>query len=127
MTASPFVVLECGRAKRDRPSAAVAPAGERKAAARGPCDPWPGRVNGTGHGVMSDGRLAHVVAYEAAHGPVPQARPRLVVRHRCHVARCRNPDHLRLGTDKQNAEDRARAGRGANQHGAQTRVRDRRW
>lgn len=93
----------------------------------GPCELWRGRIDADGYGRLPDGRYAHVVAYEEAQGPIPQQTPRLVVRHRCHVRACRAATHLQLGTDKQNAEDRARAGRGANQHGRQTRVRDRRW
>ena len=93
----------------------------------GPCTLWPPeRCDAQGYGI--DGpRGAHVVAYERAHGPIPRQEPRLVVRHRCHVRACVRVEHLELGTDKENAEDRARAGRGANQHGRQTRVRDRRW
>lgn len=77
--------------------------------------------------MLGSGRLEHVVAYERTHGAIPKQEPRLVVRHRCNHAWCVNVAHLRLGTDRQNAQDRARAGRGANQHGRQTRVRDRRW
>lgn len=93
----------------------------------GPCTLWRGRLDEHGYGLTGSGAYAHVEAYERASGPIPVQRPRLVVRHRCHVRACVRPEHLQLGTDKQNAEDRARAGRGANQHGTQTRVRDRRW
>lgn len=92
-----------------------------------PCQDWPGpSFDEKGYG-LEGGRRAHIVAWERVHGPVPQQVPRLVLRHRCNRPQCRNVEHLVLGTDKQNAEDRARAGRGANQHGRQTRVRDRRW
>ncbi len=98
----------------------------------GPCDLWRpelhgGRIDDEGYGRTSSGAYAHVEAYERAHGPIPKQTPRLVLRHRCDVRPCRALDHLVLGTDRQNAQDRARRGRGRNQHGAQTRIRDRRW
>lgn len=51
---------------------------------------------------------AHRRAWEDAHGPIPAG---LVVRHRCDTPTCVNPDHLELGTQKQNVEDRDRRGR----------------
>lgn len=90
------------------------------------CVLWTGRLDGEGYGLERGGKRAHVVAYEAAHGPIPRQTPRLVVRHLCHRRRCVNAAHLAIGTDADNARDRVRAGRGANQHGAAT-TRDRRW
>ena len=46
--------------------------------------------------------LAHRYSYELFHGPTPDG---LVVRHRCDVGRCVNPDHLLVGTQKQNVHD----------------------
>lgn len=50
-------------------------------------------------------------AWEAAHGPIAG---NLSVLHRCDDGRCVNPDHLYLGTARQNARDYAARGRGAN-------------
>jgi HNH endonuclease len=46
--------------------------------------------------------LAHRLAWEAKHGPIPKG---LVLRHRCNVKRCCNPDHLVLGTRAENNAD----------------------
>jgi len=57
-----------------------------------PCKPWPLSKQSQGYGaIWSDGRvrLAHVVAYEEAHGPVPQGYE---VDHLCH-----NEDDTCLG------------------------------
>lgn len=61
---------------------------------------------------------AHRVAYQIAIGPIPDG---LLVCHHCDNPSCINPDHLFLGTTKDNAIDRARKGRsGANGKPGQT-------
>ena len=50
-------------------------------------------------------RLAHRVAWEEVHGPIPDG---LVVRHKCDNRACINVDHLELGTHKDNRHDAAR-------------------
>lgn len=52
---------------------------------------------------------AHRFSYELAYGPIPRG---LFVLHRCDTPACVRPDHLFLGTDKDNAEDRESKGRG---------------
>jgi len=51
---------------------------------------------------------AHRVAYEIAHGPVPEG---LVVRHKCDNSLCCNPAHLEVGTQRENAMDCIERGR----------------
>lgn len=66
-------------------------------------------TNATGsHGYAQYGRagLAHRVAWELTHGPIPDGA---MVLHRCNVKRCVNPSHLYLGTHRENMDDVARA------------------
>jgi hypothetical protein len=60
-----------------------------------------------GYGIKA-GRYAHRVAYEEAFGEIPWT---LVVRHKCDVRNCINPDHLEVGTYKQNTADAISRGR----------------
>ena len=57
---------------------------------------------------------AHRAAYEAFREPIPAG---MEVCHRCDTPPCVNPDHLFLGTRRQNMEDMMKKGRGANQRG----------
>jgi hypothetical protein len=52
--------------------------------------------------------FAHRVAYEIAHGPIPGG---MVVRHICDVKLCVRPDHLILGTNRDNHADYMTRGR----------------
>ena len=52
---------------------------------------------------------AHRVAYEVAHGAIPEG---MCVLHTCDNPPCCNVEHLFLGTQKDNADDREAKGRG---------------
>lgn len=59
----------------------------------------------TGYGATSPKgkyKLVHRVAWEVANGPIPKG---MFVLHRCDVRTCINPDHLFLGTHKDNMRD----------------------
>lgn len=61
------------------------------------------RVNGYGYFNVGNWRLgAHRASWEIANGPIPDG---LQVRHDCDNPPCVRPDHLRLGTALENAQD----------------------
>lgn len=76
------------------------------------CWIWTGSLGKFGYGqIMMPGgkpRRAHKVSYEVHKGPVPQG---LDVRHTCDMRCCINPDHLLVGTRKQNMQDAEYRGR----------------
>lgn len=72
---------------------------------RGTCREWVGARFESGYGLIrlaGRTRRAHRVSYEAAYGPIPDG---LVVRHTCDNPPCINPEHLLLGTAKDNMAD----------------------
>ena len=79
-----------------------------------PCGCWLWQAsskNKKGYGSISlNGRVttAHRASYEAFVGPVPTG---LMVLHHCDTRSCVNPEHLFLGTAKDNDVDRASKGR----------------
>jgi hypothetical protein len=80
------------------------------------CWLWDGpALSGRPYGVISIGSrdrgmrlLAHRVAFLLSHGPIPA---RMFVCHKCDVPACVNPDHLFLGTQRDNMRDCQRKGR----------------
>jgi hypothetical protein len=74
------------------------------------CWIWLGAVS-RGYGeVRWQGRQlkTHRASWEIYHGRIPQE---MHVLHHCDNARCINPDHLFLGTEQHNADDKVNKGR----------------
>lgn len=58
-------------------------------------------------GTRYKNKRAHVWSYEHFVGPIPDG---LIVRHICHNKSCVRPEHLEVGTHKDNAQDSLEAG-----------------
>lgn len=67
------------------------------------CWQWRGATSERGYGHLFDGvrraRPAHVIAYELAHGPVPDGKE---LDHLCRNPSCVNPAHLEAVTHREN-------------------------
>lgn len=74
------------------------------------CWTWRGHVSRLGYGAFSLGmeKKAHRVSYALHNGPIPDG---LNVLHKCDNRQCVNPDHLFLGTQKDNVLDMCIKGR----------------
>ena len=87
----------------------------------GGCWLWAGSIGSYGYGrIERDGRQtgAHRRAWEVFRGPIPKG---LILCHKCDVRACVNPDHIFLGTNKDNTADMWRKGRHPGRHPADTR------
>lgn len=70
------------------------------------CWEWQRALDGGGYGILKNSQKrnfkAHRVAYYLAYGDFNE---RLLVLHKCDNPKCVNPDHLFLGTNKDNTRD----------------------
>lgn len=83
----------------------------KKPAQEGGCWLWIGHRNGDGYGETGYGgkfRYAHRASYELLIGQIPKNK---VIRHRCDNPPCVNPEHLIVGTKKENHTDMITRGR----------------
>ena len=80
------------------------------------CWIWAGSVCGRGYGTIKDKframRRASRVSWELHVGEIPNG---MCVLHKCDTPVCVNPDHLFVGTNKDNSDDMCRKGRMRNQ------------
>jgi len=73
------------------------------------CHNWIGaKVYGYGKFWDNKSYRVHRWIYEYLNGPIPEG---LIVRHKCHNPSCVNPEHLELGTQQDNMNDKVKAGR----------------
>jgi len=82
------------------------------------CWLWTSVLNQKGYGLLRvEGRFqrAHRVSYELFKEPIPNE---MCVLHKCDTPSCVNPDHLFIGTQKDNMHDMHRKGRGPNLKGS---------
>ena len=77
---------------------------------RGSCWIWSGGKMPKGYGIFKQGidSLAHRASYRLFKGNIPNG---MNVCHQCDNPQCTNPDHLFLGTQRDNMDDMTRKGR----------------
>lgn len=83
----------------------------------GGCWLWGKGLNTWGYGALcvnGSHKPAHRLSYEAFKGSLP---PGAQVLHRCDVPACVNPEHLFLGSQKDNMHDMANKGRKVTKYG----------
>lgn len=81
------------------------------------CWNWVGSKNWQGYGrIKINGSYApaHRISYQLYVGLIPSG---LLIRHKCDNPQCVNPDHLELGTHKDNSDDKIARGRAVHAKG----------
>jgi hypothetical protein len=76
------------------------------------CWLWLGRKQPNGYGIYKS-KYSHRFSYEIFKGEIPKG---LVVMHSCDNRICCNPDHLSVGTYRDNIMDAVKKGRQRNQN-----------
>lgn len=69
------------------------------------CWNWQKSVTSEGYGQLTENKkywTTHRYAYTRSYGDIPNG---MIIRHLCHNRRCCNPNHLALGTQKDNWTD----------------------
>jgi hypothetical protein len=77
------------------------------------CWEWQGYKDSDGYGyrtVNYKTYIAHRWSYEYYKGPIPKD---MLIRHLCHNTSCVNPNHLEIGTHRDNMDDMLNANRQA--------------
>jgi len=76
------------------------------------CWHWEGGKNGNGYGslmnIYGKFEVAHRISYKLYNGEIPEG---ILVLHKCDIRHCVNPNHLFLGTHKDNTDDMVKKGR----------------
>ena len=75
------------------------------------CWEWSGCVTKKGYGLMTRKNKNHYIhryVWEVVNGPIPEG---LCICHHCDNRKCGNPEHLFLGTSKDNTQDMMKKGR----------------
>jgi predicted XRE-type DNA-binding protein len=85
------------------------------------CWNWIRSIGSAGSGVFTIRRKnisAYKMAWELTYGDVPEGK---ILCHICDNRKCCNPNHLYVGTHKENAEDRKNRGRNGDQRGEKSK------